>query len=254
MEETGMNRWQGKVALVTGASAGIGHAVAHALAAAGMRVVLSARRLDRLEALKKELEAHTPNPGVMTISTDLRNEADLHGMFAKVRQEWGGVDVLINNAGLGRSEPMMDTDLSHLRDMLEVNVWALTVCIKEALADMEGKTDAAIINISSLAGHRLIPARNMTFYAATKHAVNAITEGLRSELQQRKSLIKIGMISPGMVETEFHQAADPGAKVTEYGSTPLKAEDIAEAVLYMLSTAPHVQINDILLRSTEQIH
>ena len=248
----GLERWQNKVALVTGASSGIGQAVAVALAAMGMRVVLAARRIERLREVAAEVEK--VGGEALPLAVDLRDEQSIQSMFSRIREKWGGLDVLINNAGLGRTEPMIHTDPKYLREMLEVNVWAATLCILEAVKDMTGKEDAAIINVSSLAGHRVVPGRNVTYYAATKHALKALTEGLRSELQQENSPIKIGMISPGVVETAFHQTADPGGGAAQYHGAPLVPSDIAHAVLFMLSTARHVQINDIWIRPMTQFH
>ncbi|MDH4247637.1 MAG: SDR family NAD(P)-dependent oxidoreductase [Deltaproteobacteria bacterium] len=248
----GLDRWRGKVALVTGASSGIGSGIALALAGMGMRVALAGRRQDRLRKVASEVERLGSE--ALTLVVDLRSEEALMAMFSRIRERWGGVDVLINNAGLGRSEPMIHTDPALLREMLEVNVWAATLCILESLKDMQGKEDDAIINIASLAAHRVVPGRNVTYYAATKHALKAITEGLRSELQAEKSPIKIGLISPGVVETEFHQSANPTGSPQPYATPPLDPADIAHAVLYMLSTARNVQVNDIWLRPISQFH
>lgn len=252
----GLERWSGKVALVTGASSGIGRATAEVLAAMGMRVALSARRADRLEGLKAELEQRFAAQGaqVLALAADLSDEASIHDLFARLRKAWGGVDVLINNAGVGRTEPMISTDLKYLRTMLEVNVWAPAVCIREALEDMAGKQDAAIVNISSMAAHHVVPGRKATFYSATKHALRALTEGLRSELQQAGSPVKLALISPGIVETEFQRVASPSGQVSPFGATPLQPRDIADAVRYILSVPRNVQINDILLRPVDQAH
>lgn len=247
--QNGMARWRGKVALITGGSAGIGSATARALARAGMRLALTARRSERLEALRPELEALGAE--VLTIPADLATVEGPGQVFAQVREQWGGVDVLINNAGLGRVEPMTTVDWSVLQTMLDVNVRAATLCLREALQDMEGKSDAMILNISSLAGHRVPQGRGNTFYAATKHALKALTDGVRMELVASKSLVKVGMISPGMVESEFHDVASTTGEAS-YAFPPLKAEDVADALVYMLSVPPHVQIHDIVMRSVHQ--
>ena len=248
----GMERWRGKVALVTGASAGIGAATAKALASAGMKVVLAARRLERLQALSSALTAQ--GGACLPLAVDLNETGAIARMFAEIRNHWGGVDVLINNAGLGRRLNIVAAEPDSLQAMLDVNIRAATWCIREALLDMQGKPDAAIVNISSLAGHRILPGRGATFYAATKHALRALTDGLRQELVAEGSPVKIGMISPGLVESEFHEKAQQGKPEDPayYPFKPLTSEDLAETVLFMLSRPRHVQINDILLRSVHQ--
>jgi len=247
----GLERWRGKVALVTGASAGIGAAAARALAGIGMRVALTARRAERLEALRAELEAGGAQ--VLCIAADLATPQGPHEVFAQLRAQWGGVDVLINNAGLGWREPMSSSDWVHLQPLLDVNVRAASICLQEALQDMQGKTDAALINVSSIAGHRVPPGVTATFYAATKHALKAVTDGVRYELATAGSPIKIGMLSPGMVESEFHEVANPDGRDPGYEFPPLKAEDVADAMLYMLSVPRRVQIHDIVMRSVHQV-
>ena len=248
----GIERWKGKTALVTGASSGIGLAIVRALARIGVRLVLTARRAERLEALKSELEAHGVE--VLAVSADLRRTDAIDSLFRTVRNQWGGIDVLINNAGLGWRELLKTVDFTHLQSMMDVNIRAATICIREALKDMQGKQDAAIINISSLAGHRVPPGIGGTFYSASKHALKAIADGLRQELVAENSPIKLGTISPGMVETEFQTVAAPGGNYAGYEYPPLRAEDVADAVLYMLSAPRNVQISDILMRPLSQPH
>lgn len=249
----GLTRWKGKVALVTGASAGIGAAAAEALARAGMKTAVTARGAERLNALKTRLEAEGCQ--VLAVPADLRKEADIHGLFAAVRKAWGGVDVLINNAGLGYVGSLAGQPPSDWRDMLEVNVFALSVCSQEALKDMAGKAEGHIINISSLAGHRVPPGTNNAYYSATKHAVKALTDAMRMELVAGQSPIRVGMISPGMVETEFHERATKGTGDSHafYGRfRVLDASDVVDAMCYMLAAPPHVAIHDIIMRSTSQ--
>ncbi|HUJ73240.1 MAG TPA: SDR family NAD(P)-dependent oxidoreductase [bacterium] len=249
----GIERWAGKVALVTGATSGIGEAMARALAGIGCKVALTGRRAERLQALERQLAAG--GAAVLALPADLRLEPAILGLFQVIRQRWGGVDVLINNAGLGYNANKIATAAREdWREMLDLNVMAVLICTQEALKDMAGKQDAAIINISSLAGHRVVPGRTETIYAACKFAVRAITEGLRSELQAQGSPVKLASISPGMVATEFHARAARGAKVTPPAYKLLDPKDIADAALYMLSTPRHVQVNDILLRPVGQPH
>lgn len=248
----GAERWKGKVALVTGATTGIGEAIAHALAGLGLRVALAGRRRERLEAVAAALRAHGGE--TLAVPADLRSEPDILRMFGEIHARWGTLDVLINNAGLGYSGPLAGTPTADWKEALDVNVLALAICIREALKDMEGKQDAAIINLSSIAGHRVPPNNRNTFYAATKHAVKAITDGLRTELAAAKSPIKLGMISPGMVATEFHARATrtPVESAARPPFRVLDPQDVAQAAVFMLSTPRHVQIHDIIMRSVEQ--
>ncbi len=240
-----MQQWKDKVALVTGASSGIGAAVAERLAAEGMKVVVTARRAERLDALD----------GVaMRLPADLRDVEQIAEVFARTREAFGGVDVMINNAGLARPAPLRTGSTEHFREVLEVHVLALAICTREAIADMERQGVAGhVIHISSMASHRVPPGKG-GFYAATKHAVRALTEGLRKELRAEGSDIRVSAISPGFVETEFSFVENGPEKAREnYSRFPcLQSEDIAEAVVYTLGQPPHVQVHDLLMRPTRQ--
>lgn len=253
-EHEGLKRWRGRTALITGASSGIGMAVAQALARQGMRLVLAARRTDRIEQLANALRNQAPE--VLAVTTDVRSDDAIKALFATIRDRFGGLDVLVNNAGLGYRGTMADSDLSELREALDVNVLGLAVVQREALSAMDGREEAALINMASVVSHSVPHNRGITWYSATKHAVKAITDGLRAELVAAGRPIKVGMISPGMVNTEFHEKATRGqGKESMYGDyQPLDPEDVADAVLFMLATAPHVQVNDIVLRPVGQPH
>ncbi|MBE7379858.1 MAG: SDR family NAD(P)-dependent oxidoreductase [Leptolyngbya sp. SIO1E4] len=241
------------VALITGASSGIGQAIAQTLAQQGYRVALCARRGDRLAALKTELIAGGAE--VLIHPTDLRQESDILTLFETIRQTWGGVDALINNAGLGYKAPLMSGQTEAWREMLDVNVLALCICTREAIQDMQQRGDRGhIVHISSLSGHRVPGASGV--YAATKFAVRALTEGLRQELRAANSAIRISAISPGFTETEFaekyHNSPETAQEI--YSRFPvLQPQDVANAVAYVLAQPEYVQVQDILLRSTYQI-
>ena len=247
-----MERFRDRVALVTGASAGIGKALVERLLADGMRVVACARRVERVEALCEALD-----PGgerTLALRADLRSESDLHGLFEHIRGHWGGVDVLINNAGLGHNAPLLSGETAHWREMLEVNVLALCVCTREAVADMRSRgDDGHVIHISSMAAHR-VPAGSGV-YSATKYAVRALTEALRLELRAAGSGVRVSALSPGFVETEFaaHYHKSEEAAERTYGRFKvLTADDMADAVAYILSAPAHMQIHDVLVRPTDQ--
>jgi len=242
-----LERWRGKTALVTGASGGIGEAIARALAGIGVRVAVLARREERLQALATELRANGAQ--VLVCTGDVSKDAEVHGCFERVRSQWSGIDILVNNAGIGMMSPLTEGSPDDWRNTLNVNVAAPALFIQEALRDMQGKDDAQIINIVSIYGHRdQVP--NYSFYQASKFAMRALTNTLRAELASKDTKVRVGMISPGMVATEFRQLSTRGALTYESyfeAYEPLLPVDIADAALYMLSTRANVQIQDILL-------
>lgn len=238
--------------MVTGASSGIGRSIAKRLAADGLRVAFCARRFDRLASLAAEIEE--AGGAALPIECDLRDVDAIDAMFENVRDEWGGVDVLVNNAGFGENESLMEGDHEVWRAMLQVNVLALSICTREAVRDMQRReTDGHIIHISSMSAHRVPPGSGM--YSATKYAVRSLTEGLRKELAAIQSPIRVTAISPGFVETEFaenyHRSADTAAEIYSRFRV-LDREDIADACAYVLSAPPHVQVHDILMRPAMQ--
>jgi NADP-dependent 3-hydroxy acid dehydrogenase YdfG len=188
------------------------------------------------------------------VPCDLRDTAAIESLFDRVRNEWGGVDILINNAGLGRRAPLSSGSTEKWREMLEVNVLALCVCTREAVTDMRARGDRGhVVHIASMASHR-VPAGSGV-YSATKYAVRSLTEGLRLELREAESKIRVSAISPGFVETEFAEVyhGRPEAAQETYGRfTVLQPEDVADAVAYVVSAPEHVQVHDMLIRPTEQ--
>lgn len=245
-----LERLSGKVALVTGASSGIGQAVARRLSSAGLRVVLSARREERL------LESRAQLPGeTLVASADLRRETDILEVFAKIRETWGGVDVMINNAGLGYLSPLMAGDSEQWREMLEVNVLALCICTREAVRDMRARgDDGHVVHVGSMAGHRVPQGSGV--YAASKFAVRALTEALRQELREAKSKIRVSAISPGIVQTGFHanyHASEEAARQYYGRFQVLQPDDVADAVAFVLGAPEHVQVHDLLLRPRDQV-
>ncbi|MBW2465449.1 MAG: SDR family NAD(P)-dependent oxidoreductase [Deltaproteobacteria bacterium] len=248
----GMEKWNGKVALVTGASSGIGAATALRLAAAGMKVAVCARRAGRLQALCQEA---TNAGGVMeSHPVDLRDSQAIVHLFESIRARWGGVDVLVNNAGLGHAAPLVSGDTEQWREMLEVNVLALSIATREAVADMrERGDDGHVVHVSSMAAHRVPTGSGV--YSATKYAVRSLTEGLRQELRALGSAIRVTSISPGFTETEFaeHYHQSHEAALEAYGRFKvLDADDVAGAIEYALSAPKHAQIHDVLMRPTHQ--
>jgi short-subunit dehydrogenase len=243
----GIERWRGRVALVTGASGGIGEAVARRLAGLGMKVALMARREERIAAIAAELSAGGAH--VHAWAGDVGVQADVLAVFEGVAQRWGSVDLLVNNAGTGMMSTLQQGRHEDWLDTMNVNVVAPALCAREALRTMVDKQEAQIVNIGSLYGHRAqVP--DFSFYQASKFALRALTDTLRSELFAKGSRVRVAMISPGMVATEFRGRASGGAFTYEsYFEKlhPLLTSDIADALCYILSTPPHVQVQDILL-------
>jgi NADP-dependent 3-hydroxy acid dehydrogenase YdfG len=219
-----------------------------------LNLVVSARRADRLESLATQLRESPGAADVLVHAADLRREEDIAGLFAALRERFGGVDLMVNNAGLGRAAPLMSGETERWREMLELNVLALCICTREAVADMRRRgDDGHVVHVSSMSAHR-VPAGSGV-YSASKFAVRSLTEGLRSELRQAGSKIRVSAISPGFVETEFAEVyhGDPVKAADTYSRFEvLQPEDIAAAIRTIVEAPPHVQIHDLLIRSTQQ--
>jgi NADP-dependent 3-hydroxy acid dehydrogenase YdfG len=185
----------------------------------------------------------------------MRREDDVVALVATAREAFGGVDVLVNNAGLGRGAPLSSGATEAWREMLEVNVLGLAIATREAIEDMERRGVAGhVVHVSSMAGHR-VPGVDSGMYAATKFAVRALTEALRQELRARKSPIRVTAISPGHVFTEFADvfSGRAGAQAEiDARSKILEPGDVAEAILWIVTRPPHMQVHDLLVRPTAQ--
>jgi 17beta-estradiol 17-dehydrogenase / 3beta-hydroxysteroid 3-dehydrogenase len=239
------------VAIVTGASSGIGLAIARRLAASGYDLAICARRETLLQEAAQTLRGQDIE--VLAQAVDLRDEAQILSFFAAVKARWKRLDVLINNAGLGHKESLMTGKTEAWREMWDVNVLALCICTREAISLMQAADTGHIVHVSSMSGHRVPDITGA--YSATKFAVRSLSETLRRELREARSNIRITSVSPGIVETEFaekyHQSPEK-AKATYSHFPVLQAVDIANAVAYALSQPAHVEVNDILLRPTQQ--
>jgi len=245
-----MNRWNKKIAVVTGASAGIGAAIALELVKEGMTVIGLARRAERAEQLKEKIPKHSK--GVFHArECDVRNEEDVKLTFDWIKKTFGGIDVLINNAGVTRSTNLIDIDNTQaIRETVETNIMGVFHCTREAIQSMRSRNvDGHIILINSIAGHH-VPyfgpsSPSLNIYPATKHAITAMTEVIRQELQSQGTKIKVTSISPGAVKTEIFT---PEQLEFLKFSPHLKSEDIAAAVLYVLGTPPHVQVHELTIK------
>jgi len=253
-----MERWVGRVALVTGASAGIGAAIATSLVRAGMRVVGCARREEKVAALASDLQGA---PGQLyPRRCDLAQEADIRAMFAWMEDhpDLGRIDVCVNNAGLSSSESLLEGRVEDWRRMLDVNVVALSLCTQLAVQSMtrHGVDDGQVVMVSSFSGHRVPPNPSTRFYAATKFAVTGLLEGWRQEVRDLGTNIRVAAISPGLVATDFQAAMYPddlekAAAITSAFDC-LQAQDMADTVLHILAAPKHMQIHDVLIRPTQQ--
>ncbi|XP_011492954.2 farnesol dehydrogenase [Aedes aegypti] len=239
-----MDRWAGKVAVVTGASSGIGAAITTDLAKAGMVVVGLARRVERVEALKANLP-ESAKPRLHAVKCDVSKEEDITQVFKWVEEKFGGVDVLVNNAGILRQTDLLGTDNGQmLREVLDTNVMGLVLCSQKAYQSMKKRSvDGHIVHINSVVGHKVFDFPQSNIYPASKHAVTAITETMRNELRNAGSRIKVTSISPGVVRTEILPES-----IIEGGHSLLESEDISEAVLYVLGTPPRVQVHELTIK------
>lgn len=237
----------GKTAVVTGASSGIGKATARLLAQRGCNVALAARREDRLNSLAAEL-----GDGALAAPTDVTDPAACETLISHAVERFGSVDVLVANAGLGLYGSIPDGDPEDWRRMFEVNVLGVLHATRAAVRHMLERGSGDIVIVSSLAGRR-VPRADGTVYAATKHALTAVAEGLRMDVSGRG--VRIINVEPGLVRTEFpesqSQSADQYYAEKEY--SPIEAEDVAAAILYAIDQPPRVSVNEILIRPTEQL-
>jgi NADP-dependent 3-hydroxy acid dehydrogenase YdfG len=241
----------GKVALVTGASSGIGDATARALAAAGADVAIAARRHDRLDVLANELE----RSGVkaLVLAADLTREDENRRIVDETERHFGRLDILVNNAGVMLLSPVDGADPQDWRRMLERNVLAPMVSAQAALPGMRARGGGSIINISSTAGRIANP--NVSGYSASKFGIVAFSESLRREVYKDK--IRVCVIEPGVVETELrehipHAGTKQAIDAWAAAMRQLQPEDVANAVLYVATQPPHVNVNEILMRPTDQ--
>lgn len=243
---------QHNIVLITGASSGIGLECARVFAEAGARLVLLARRADRLEQLAEELrEAHS------TVSLcrecDVRDKHMVTSVLAELPEEWRAIDILINNAGLSRGlDKLHEGSITDWEEMIDTNVKGLLYVSRAILPGMVQRKSGMVINIASIAGREVYPNGNV--YCATKHAVRALSEAMR--IDTNGANIRVCNIDPGLVETEFSEVrfhGDTNRAATVYkGYTPLHGRDIAETALFCATRPPHVVIADMLVLPTAQ--
>lgn len=240
-----------RVALITGASSGIGAAVARDLGARGYHLALAARRKDALESVASAIR--TSGGGAIPLVCDVTKSEQIASCVAHTMQEFGRIDVLVNNAGIMHNGLIAGADVGEWREMIDVNLLGLMLVTHAVLPHMKVAGGGHIVNISSVAG-RIITVNNGV-YNVTKWGVNVFSEALRKEIYSDK--IKVTVIGPGVVETDLKEKiANPEARATFKAFAaqlePLTVEDVAGAVAYALEAPPHVAINEVLLRPLQQ--
>lgn len=247
-----MNVKTKQVALVTGASSGIGEATALALAERGVHVALAARRAERLEALVKRI--HQAGGEALALVVDVTYEEQARTMVQRVQEEWGRVDILVNNAGLMLPSPIAEADPEDWRRMISTNLLGLLYATHSVLPVMKAQSAGHIINISSTAGRTARAGSGV--YNATKWGVGALSEALRQECLQDH--IRVTVIEPGIVSTDLathitNPAMREIALRRRDDITPLQSVDVANAIVYAVTQPSYVNVNEILLRPTEQM-
>ncbi|MEG0795726.1 MAG: SDR family NAD(P)-dependent oxidoreductase [Odoribacter sp.] len=240
-----------KIALITGATSGIGKATASKAADAGFDIIITGRRNDRLQELAETIRKKGVE--VLTLNFDIRQSEEVKTAIQSLTGKWRNIAVLINNAGLAvGTSPLQEGILDDWERMIDTNVKGLLYITRAVAPLMIAQNTGHIVNLASIAGKEVYPGGNV--YCATKHAVDALSRGMRTDML--KYNIKVTNIAPGMVETEFslvrYKGDETAAKNVYKGFTPLTNEDIAETILFAITRPPHVCLNDIVIMPTAQ--
>lgn len=247
-----MESLRNKLVCITGASAGIGEACAEQFARLDTRLLLMARRRERLTALASRLsEDH--GVAVHTVELDVRNQAGVEHAFASLPDAWKEIDILLNNAGLSRGlDKLYEGSVSDWDEMIDTNIKGLLYVTRAVLPDMVKRNRGHVINLGSIAGRDVYPGGNV--YCATKFAVVGLTRALKMDLHGTD--VRISSVDPGLVQTEFsevrfHGDTERAGKVYT-GTTPLTATDVAECVVFCATRPPHVNINEMVMMPVVQ--
>ena len=243
------NNIEGKVVVITGASSGLGESTARHLAELGATVVLGARRVDRIDALARELTAK--GQPALAVQTDVTDRLQVQRLVDAAIARFGRIDVMINNAGLMPHSPLERLKIDDWDRMIDVNLKGVLYGIAAALPPMQAQKSGHIINVSSVAGHKVRPGGAV--YSATKHAVRALSEGLRQEVKPYN--IRTTVISPGAVDTELPNSItepDVAANMRKIYEVAVPADAFARAVAYAMGQPDDIDINEILFRPTKQ--
>lgn len=240
-----------KIALITGATSGIGQATALKAAEAGYDVIITGRRRDRLEELAKTIRSKGAD--VLILGFDVRRQTEVQSAIDSLTDKWKNIDVLVNNAGLAVGvSPIQEGVLDDWERMIDTNVKGLLYVTRAVAPLLIARQSGHIVNIASIAGKEVYPGGNV--YCATKHAVDALSRAMRTDMLRHN--IKVTNIAPGMVETEFslvrYKGDSESAANVYKGIQPLTNEDIADTILFAITRPPHVCLNDIVIMPTAQ--
>lgn len=247
-----MKQLKGKIVFVTGASSGFGKAITESFAKNGAKLIIAARRLDRLKKLSAELRKKFKTE-VLILKLDVRKKTEVFKAIKNLSGKWQNIDILVNNAGLSRGlDHLYEGSIQDWEEMLDTNVKGLLYISRAVLPGMVKRNSGHIINIGSIAGHEVYPKGNV--YCASKHAVDAITKGTRLDVVNTD--IRVTTIDPGLAETEFSIVRFRGnvnkAKSVYNGIEALQAEDIADAVIYAASRPLRVNIAEMIIFPNKQ--
>ena len=243
-----------QIVLITGASSGIGAACAHVFAGAGAKLILAARRYERLQQLADELTTNYGNSlEINLLQLDVRDRSAVESAISQLSPQWFDIDILVNNAGLSRGlDKLHEGNFQDWEEMIDTNVKGLLYLTRYVVPGMVKRDRGHVVNIGSIAGHQTYPGGNV--YCGTKAAVRAISEGLKQDLLGTP--VRVTSVDPGMVETEFSDVRFHGdgekAKKVYQGLTPLTPEDIADVVFFCVTRPSHVNISELLLVPTDQ--
>ncbi|MBN4001845.1 SDR family oxidoreductase [Nostoc sp. LPT] len=247
-----MTSLQNQIILITGASSGIGTACAKIFAGAGAKLILAARRLERLQQLADTLSKDF-STDIHLLELDVRDRNAVESAIATLPSAWSDIDILINNAGLSRGlDKLHEGSFQDWEDMIDTNVKGLLYVSRYVVPGMVSRDRGHVVNLGSIAGHQTYPGGNV--YCATKAAVRAISEGLKQDLLGTQ--VRVTSVDPGMVETEFSEVRFHGnterANKVYQGVTPLTADDVADVIFFCVTRSPHVNINEVVLMPVDQ--
>ncbi|MEH2349954.1 MAG: SDR family oxidoreductase [Nostoc sp.] len=247
-----MTSLQNQIILIAGASSGIGAACAKIFAGAGAKLILAARRLERLQQLRDSLSKEF-NTEIHLLHLDVRDRSAVESAISTLPSAWSDIDILINNAGLSRGlDKLHEGKFQDWEDMIDTNVKGLLYLSRYVIPGMVNRDRGHVVNLGSIAGHQTYPGGNV--YCATKAAVRAISEGLKQDLLGTQ--VRVTSVDPGMVETEFSEVRFHGdaerAKKVYQGVTPLTADDVADVIFFCVTRSPHVNINEVVLMPVDQ--
>ncbi|MBN3944913.1 MAG: SDR family oxidoreductase [Nostoc sp.] len=247
-----MTSLKNQIILITGASSGIGTACAKIFAGAGAKLILAARRLERLQQLADTLSKDFSTE-IHLLELDVRDRNAVESAIATLPPAWSDIDILINNAGLSRGlDKLHEGSFQDWEDMIDTNVKGLLYVSRYVVPGMVSRDHGHVVNLGSIAGHQTYPGGNV--YCATKAAVRAISEGLKQDLLGTQ--VRVTSVDPGMVETEFSEVRFHGnterANKVYQGVTPLTADDVADVIFFCVTRSPHVNINEVVLMPVDQ--